>query len=403
MLKFEWKKVFSRPKSRIAILIMIAVLIVTSVLTINRVEYVDENGNHSTGISAARELRAAKNEWAGPLTGDVLQEVIAENDKINHSEEAQSNDIEKQDKAYAEKQGISGILSVISSAFSAYRDFDYFAADNVSSEEVTTLYDRRVSVLKDWLDSGQENYSQQEKDFLIGQYEDLDTPFYYEYTDGWSALLQNISTFILILALIIGFLTAGIFSDEFQTKADSIFFSTRYGRSRAVLSKAGAGFLITTVFYFVFVLLYTVIVLSVLGADGADCPIQLEMWRSVYNITFFEAYLFIAAGGYVGTLLASSLAMLVSARSRSTATATIVPYIVLCALPFLSRIITLPGFCSLFPDQLLEIYVDLKESALIEIGGKVMTTAMLILPVYTAVCVILQPVLYSVYRRTQIR
>ncbi len=403
MLKFEWKKVFSRPKSRIAILIMIAVLIVTSVLTINRVEYVDENGNHSTGISAARELRAAKNEWAGPLTGDVLQEVIAENDKINHSEEAQSNDIEKQDKAYAEKQGISGILSVISSAFSAYRDFDYFAADNVSSEEVTTLYDRRVSVLKDWLDSGQENYSQQEKDFLIGQYEDLDTPFYYEYTDGWSALLQNISTFILILALIIGFLTAGIFSDEFQTKADSIFFSTRYGRSRAVLSKAGAGFLITTVFYFVFVLLYTVIVLSVLGADGADCPIQLEMWRSVYNITFFEAYLFIAAGGYVGTLLASSLAMLVSARSRSTATATIVPFIVLCALPFLSRIITLPGFCSLFPDQLLEIYVDLKESALIEIGGKVMTTAMLILPVYAAVCVILQPVLYSVYRRTQIR
>ena len=121
MLKFEWKKVFSRPKSRIAILIMIAVLIVTSVLTINRVEYVDENGNHSTGISAARELRAAKNEWAGPLTGDVLQEVIAENDKINHSEEAQSNDIEKQDKAYAEKQGISGILSVISSAFSAER------------------------------------------------------------------------------------------------------------------------------------------------------------------------------------------------------------------------------------------------------------------------------------------
>ena len=403
MLKFEWKKVFSRPKSRIAILIMIAVLIVTSVLTTNRVEYVDENGNHSTGISAARELRAAKNEWAGPLTGDVLQEVIAENDKINHSEEAQSNDIEKQDKAYAEKQGISGILSVISSAFSAYRDFDYFAADNVSSEEVTTLYDRRVSVLKDWLDSGQENYSQQEKDFLIGRYEDLDTPFYYEYTDGWSALLQNISTFILILALIIGFLTAGIFSDEFQTKADSIFFSTRYGRSRAVLSKAGAGFLITTVFYFVFVLLYTVIVLSVLGADGADCPIQLEMWRSVYNITFFEAYLFIAAGGYVGTLLASSLAMLVSARSRSTATATIVPFIVLCALPFLSRIITLPGFCSLFPDQLLEIYVDLKESALIEIGGKVMTTAMLILPVYAAVCVILQPVLYSVYRRTQIR
>ena len=81
MLKFEMKKVFSKPKNRIAVLVMILVLIVLSFLTINRVEYVDEDGNHSTGISAARELRAAKNEWAGPLTGDVLQEVIAENDK----------------------------------------------------------------------------------------------------------------------------------------------------------------------------------------------------------------------------------------------------------------------------------------------------------------------------------
>ena len=151
-------------------------------------------------------------------------------------------------------------------------------------------------------------------------------------------------------------------------------------------------------------LLYTVIVLSVLGADGADCPIQLEMWRSVYNITFFEAYLFIAAGGYVGTLLASSLAMLVSARSRSTATATHRTVYRAVRPPVPEQDSShCRVFCSLFPDQLLEIYVDLKESALIEIGGKVMTTAMLILPVYTAVCVILQPVLYSVYRRTQIR
>ena len=51
----------------------------------------------------------------------------------------------------------------------------------------------------------------------------METPFYYEYTDGWAALLQNISTYILILALVIGFFVSGIFLDEFQTKADSIF------------------------------------------------------------------------------------------------------------------------------------------------------------------------------------
>ena len=294
-------------------------------------------------------------------------------------------------------------MDVINSAFSEYRDYDYYASDRVSGDEAATIYERRISTLKNWLDSGVETYTQAEKDFLISRYENLDTPFYYEYVDGWSALLQNISTFILILALIIGFLAAGIFSDEFHSKADAVFFSAKLGRSKAIASKVNAGFLITTMLYVIFVALYTAIVLTVVGSDGANCPIQLEMWRSIYNITFLQAYFFIVAGGYVGTLLAVSLAMLVSAVSRSTATAMIVPFIVLCALPFLSRIITLPGFCSLFPDQLLQIYVDLKDSGLVTLGGKVMTSAMVILPVYAVICFLLQPILYQVYKRTEMK
>lgn len=234
---------------------------------------------------------------------------------------------------------------------------------------------------------------------MIHQYENLETPFYYEYVDGWAALLQNISTFLLLLALVIGFFLSGIFSDEFQLKADSIFFSTRLGRNRGILSKIGAGFCITSGFYAIFVLLYTFIVLSVLGTDGANCPIQLDLWRSVYNITFLQAYFFIVLGGYIGTVFASTLAMLVSAITRSTPVAIIMPFIVLCAFPFLSRIITLPEICSFFPDQLLEIYLDIKESALIEIGGKVVTTAVVIIPVYIVVCLILQPVLYGIYKK----
>ncbi|HIV12705.1 MAG TPA: ABC transporter permease, partial [Candidatus Pullilachnospira stercoravium] len=48
MLKFEIKKVFSKARNRVALLALFIILAVVSVLTINRVEYVDENGNHST-------------------------------------------------------------------------------------------------------------------------------------------------------------------------------------------------------------------------------------------------------------------------------------------------------------------------------------------------------------------
>ena len=144
----------------------------------------------------------------------------------------------------------------------------------------------------------------------------------------------------------------------------------------------------------------------VLGADGANCPIQLDLWRSVYNVTFLQAYLLIVLGGYVGTLFDSLLAMLISAITHSTTTAIIVPFVVLCAFPFLSRIITLPQLCSFFPDQLLEIYIDIKESGLINLGGKVTTIATIasfIIPLYAIICLILQPVLYKIYRKAEIK
>lgn len=403
MLRFEIKKVFSKSKNQLAVLIMLVVLAVTSILAINWVYYVDENGDNSTGITAVKHLRDMRNEWAGYLTEDVLKEALEINTQINNSEEAQSEDIQEQNKAFAKKQGIADITDAISQAFSPYRGYDYYAVDRVSTEEIGNFYENRITALKEWLDRGEEYYTEEQKDFLIDCYEELETPFYYEYHDGWDTLLQQISTFILLLALIIGFLVSGIFSEEFQTRADSIFFSTKLGRTKGVLSKLGAGLAVITVFYGVFIFLYTFIVLLVLGADGAGCPIQFSMWRSAYNVTFFQAYLLIVAGGYVGTLFASLLAMLVSALTRSAAAAAITPFIVLCALPFVSRIVSLPQIFAFFPDQLLQVYLDLKDPGLVQFGENVTTVANVIIPVYLAASVVLIPAVYAVYKKVQVK
>ena len=403
MLFFEIKKVFSKFKNKIAMVLLLIILIVTSILTMNRVEYVDTDGGRSSGAAAARKLRAEQNQWTGYLTEDVFTDVILENKQINSSPEAFSEDIMEQDKIYARKQGISDISNLMNYAFSEWRDYNYYIIDNLSAKEAKQVYQKRISSLKGYLESGEETFPDAQKKFLIERYENLKTPFYYEYFGGWSALLQNISTFLLMLALVIGFLVSGIFSDEFQIKADSIFFSSKLGRSKAVVSKVSAGFLIATVSYAVFVFFYTAIVLLMLGADGANCPIQLDLWRSAYNITFLQAYRLIVAGGYVGTLFAAILAMIVSAASRSTTTAVIVPFLILCAFPFLSRIITLPGVCSFFPDQLLEVYITVKEFNLVELGGKVMSVATVIIPAYLALCLVLLPALYQVYRKSQVK
>lgn len=403
MLQFELRKIFSKFKNKIAMIVLLVMLIAVSILTMQRVEYVDAEGNSSSGIAAAQNLRAEQNKWAGYLTEDVFADVFQENQRINSSEEALSEDIQEQDKAYGKTQGIMGIKELINSAFSPWREYNYYAIDNLSEEEAGQVYEKRIESLKEYLNSGEEFFPDSQKEFLIHRYETLETPFYYEYTGGWEALLQNISTFILFLALMIGFLVSGIFSEEFQTKADSIFFSAKLGRNKAVRVKIGTGLLMITALYIGFVFLYTAIVLLTLGADGAGCPIQLDFWRTAYNITFFQGYLLIVVGGYTGTLLAAVASMLVSAATRSTAIAVIVPFLVLCAFPFLSRVITLPGVCSFFPDQLLDVFSGIKDFGLVELGGTVMSTVTVIIPVYMAVSLCLLPVLYRTYRNAEIK
>ena len=68
MLKFELKKVFSKSMNKIAILLLIVITVITGIMTIDRVEYVDTNGDHSVGFAAAEKLREAKNEAVGRLS-----------------------------------------------------------------------------------------------------------------------------------------------------------------------------------------------------------------------------------------------------------------------------------------------------------------------------------------------
>ena len=76
MLLFEIRKIFSRFKNRFAALLLLIVLGITSILAVNKVEYVDENGNSTTGITAAANLRAVREPWSGYLTEEVLKKAV---------------------------------------------------------------------------------------------------------------------------------------------------------------------------------------------------------------------------------------------------------------------------------------------------------------------------------------
>lgn len=407
MTYFELKKIFSKPVNKIVFIILAVTLCVISYFAIGDVEFVDENGKTTIGIAAASQLREEKNKWAGYITEDVLREVLEGNALIKSSEEYLSQDVTENNKAYSRQQGFSDIREMINRAFGEFQSYNYYRADSVTQEEISSFYDRRTANLIEWLNSDeQENrYSEQEQQFLIAQYEKLETPLYYEYADGWVALLEYAPSIIMLIVLITVFLVSGIFSDEIQLKADSIFFSAKLGRNKAIAAKIKAGFIVVSCIYWITIVLYSGIVLAVLGIGGADCAIQngFPYWKSFYNITYLQDYLLTVLGGYLGNLFILFLSMLASAKTRSKALAVTVPFILTFIPSFLSGISVLSEVLGLLPDQLLQICTAIKTFNLYQIGGKIIGSVPIILTLYFILFCILLPVLYQVYRKIEIK
>lgn len=405
MLRYELKKIFVKPGGKIALLLLAVLLGVTCWFATDR-GFINEQGNSETGIGAMRKLRSATKEWAGELTEERLAEVIAENARINALPGYWGDDGWATDMGYGWKQGIDDINDMLCRAFGKFREYDYRIVNSLTPEDAGQFYERRILQLKEWLSGNDgDSFSDKEKEFLIHRFEELETPLYYDYMIGWDQLFEFAPTVIMITVLILGFLAAGIFSGEFQLKADAVFFSSRHGRDKGSAAKLGAGLVMVTVIYWVMILLYSVIVLGYLGADGAGCPIQItgRGWKSFNNITIFQEYLLIIFGGYLGVLFMLLLVMLVSAKAKSAVLAVTVPFLFLFAPNFLMMIPdeVIDKICGLLPDQLLQMNMVVGFYNLYQIGGIVTGAAPILIAVYLPLTVILCPVIYQVYRRAE--
>lgn len=407
MLKYELKKVLARTSNKIALLILLAVMGVTCYFAMG-VSWVDENGNTHGGPAAVAQLRAAQKEWTGYLDEEALRRVIEENRRIQSMPEAQSDNLRDSEITYGRGQGLLEIRKLLNCSFAnGLQENDYYRMDSLTPEDAPDFYTNRVRLLREWLaEEAKDQFSEEEKAFLIGQYESLETPLYYDYVKGWTQLFAFSPTIVMITMLVLGYLVAGIFSGEFTWKSDAIFFTSLYGRDRAVRAKIKAGFCLVTGIYFAAILLYSGIVLAYLGADGFNLAVQADRigWKCFYHITVWQKYLLIAAGGYVGCLFISFLCMLVSAKTKSAVVAVMVPFVLIFLPSFLANISssTARKIIGLLPDQLLQTGEALNLFNLYPVGGKILGAVPILLTVYTLLTVVLWPVIYRIYRHKQI-
>ena len=409
MVKFELKKIFSSVSGKIALALLAMMVLLAAWMAVSGVEWVNEQGDPETGLAAISKLRAAQQAWAGTLDEARLQEIIRENQKISATPEAQSKDYKQNDIAFGWRQGYRPVLDMMNYAYaSGFQEFDWYTNERITPEQAKDFYSNRTKLMKTWLyeenSSVYNLFTERERQYLVRQYETQETPFYYTYAKGWEQLLYNSPFVIMVEALILGYLAAGIFANEFKWKADAVFFSARYGRDKAVSAKIGAGFWLVTALYCAAVLVYMLLTLGILGFDGGSCPLQVDLWKSFYHLKLWQTWLLVSVGGYIGCLFFAFVTMFVSAKTRSTLFAVTVPFLLIFLPNFLDNLNNdkLSKFLGLLPDQLLQINQALRYFYVYQLGSKVCSAMTLLLIVYTFLTLVLAPFLYREFRRKEI-
>lgn len=414
MVWYEIKKILLRPSCRIALLLLLFLSVRFCVQVMNGSEsayWVNEEGQMETGRAAMQKLRAARKEWSGTLDEELLQKALAELKRLDEEGKAHP---ENPDYAFNQYQGLSHIRSLMNMAFKSgytWKYEDWYLAETLEPEQLSHFYENRINQMEGWLydetGTAYNRFSEAEKQYLIRNYESLETPFEVDYTVGWDMAYRVSYYIILYGSILMAFLTSGIFANEFRWKTDSVYFSTGLGRKKGTASKLAAGFLFTTAVYWGILLAVNLIVLGCMGFDGASCQIQTDFhyWDSIYHITFFQRNALALMDGYLLWMFLCAFVMLVSAAFRSVSLAVTVPSLLVLGADFLDRggyVGERSKILMFFPHKMTSAYGN-EPIMLYSVFGKIVPPITIQRVLYSCLTVLMAIVCCRIFRRRQVR
>ena len=392
MLKLELKRIFSKKINVFAIGLALIFAVIFSGFAVTSNRYVDENGNASTGIMATRKLTDNRRAWKGTLTEDELGKVIEQN-KNAMTQSSEENAI------YGTTlQPIDDIRGFIISVLTPDAEYDESVLNQITEENVQEFYDTYHKNMEKMAEEYGKTSVQ--KKYLEKKYNEIKLPVEYESYSSWDTMIMYVETYSIILAIIVGFICAGIFADDFQTKADAVFFASKYGRSKAIKNKILAGVVATTMIYWTGIVLLSAISFGIMGTSGMHTPYQMSEAYSIYIMTYGQYYALTVACGYIASLLAASLAMLVAAKMHTISVAVCIPFFLYCLLPFIGRVLSsYTKVFNLIPTILTNVEASVRVPLLYQIGTHVIRQVPLVMVMYTVLSIVLLPLIYRSFRR----
>ncbi|WP_342478947.1 ABC transporter permease [Paenibacillus sp. FSL H7-0350] len=317
-------KIAKKRMNLVVVLVSLSLTLLLFILPVKSYISLERDGHQVTGIAAIQLEKEYARELAGMLTEErVAKDIASYQALFSKSENVVKDGSQlklKEDMFTRYVLPYYSYYKMIDDAFlePQVTDNGLTVLRDLKSEEAGEFYKAREDKVTSYLnmDFSDWTYSTQEKAFWNAKNSQVDAPYVYGYHAGWKSLFQCFELLIVsIIAICI--CVAPVFAGEYQTGADSVILSTRYGKSMLIKAKIAAAFLYGLLIFSIHLGLAAGIQLVAFGMDGWDLPLQILNVTIPYSFTMLEAALIWTGILYSVLFGMISVTLLLSAKMKT--------------------------------------------------------------------------------------
>ncbi|MGN7761485.1 ABC transporter permease subunit [Paenibacillus sp. 22594] len=319
LTRFELRKIMRKKSFYAGVAIIVTMAILMSTVLVANAQITGKDGNFLNGIPAIQLERAYNRQLAGPLTSEKLGNTIRRHQNLLHD----PKNLDEKGEVTVEVNAkfdvkYEQMYSLINYAFSPVNDYDYFI-DKLKPCDASVFYQKRLERVHEYLnaDYAYGNYSAEAKDYFIKMNERIPVPFQMDYVTGWANVFENLQFIFLFTAFVIAVCLAPVFAGEYQSGADAILRSSRYGRSKVISAKIKASLIVSVGLLVLGLTTYTLLLLGICGFDGGNASVQMIRFMAPVPYTVFQTYLWAVLIGSLACLLVGAVTLWLSSRMRS--------------------------------------------------------------------------------------
>ena len=311
----EHKKLWRKQMVKICVLLcFIYIVIFGSVLSFqwftfgSSDDYTSAFGNNFDGYGMIKDSQEYALAFGEELTDETLQQLVREYQRM----EAEGLELE------LERTDWKIINSWLSMLYPELHDPSTYRTmiSYVNPDKLTDFYERREQAIDDFLEnSGQVGV---EKEYLLNMEQKVETPFQYEWVEGWSQLLGSIVADLgIVMALFLAITLSSLFAGEWHDNTSSLVLTTKNGWGKVAFAKILTGLAFTVEFFVILVIPSIISQMLFMGTSGWDMPIQNIKPLAIAPMNMLQAEIYEYAFALLGAIGFAGIVMFISATVKS--------------------------------------------------------------------------------------